>query len=136
MADEIQKAKLLLGIEEDIEISDLIEKVYNYRNSVHPDKYQKEFSDKFTSKFVKANEILRSLKRKAEMDVYDIEDKNELVLYSDKLRKHEAVFEIIELQEKISEFETKIESINRSIDENQMEREKILVIIFVRKKMS
>jgi hypothetical protein len=112
---DIEKIKELLGIKYDIKIDDLFDKLYEYRNSVHPDKHPKEMTEVYNKKFIEANNYLDILKDRISNEANKVENNKELVIYSNLICNRSLQFEIIDLQKK---YNTTQEKLNSVIDEN------------------
>lgn len=105
----VDKTKALLGISEEIPINELYDKLYNYRNSQHPDKFQdSDAKTKAEQNFKEANSLLELLKKELELQLVS-KNPSEILsyqkIYEDIILKQN----IVDLQKEIKELKFKIE---------------------------
>jgi len=106
--NSIEKSKELLGITEDIEINELYDKLYDYRNSQHPDKYQdEETKKKAESNFKETGNLLESLKRELELQLVN-KSPSEIVPYQD-------IYDEIQLKQKTVDFQDEIRDLKQKL---------------------
>lgn len=104
----IEKSKALLGIEKEISTNELYDKLYDYRNSQHPDKFQDdEIKKKAEENFKEAGILLESLKRDIELQLVN-KNPSEIIPYQD-------IYESIQLKQSIVSYQNEISELKQRL---------------------
>lgn len=114
----IERAKDLLGIKEDIESPELYKKLREYRNNIHPDRFQEEEQKKLAEeKFKEAQTLIT--------EVFTYIQQEELSATPTDLINYKPFYDNVYFQENLDQSKQRIESLEHEV-KSLREQNKIL----------